>query len=258
VAAGDSHTCGLGTDSTVTCWGSDGYRIRQVPPGSYSAITSGDEHACALSADGFVQCWGRHTIWGSPFSPQPICGPAGYGVFDDVSGSNPFCSDITWLVEEAIAEGFVDGGFHPLATISRQALAAFLYRYAGEPPFLPPGTPTFSDVPVSHQFFVEIEWLAMAGITGGFADGGYHPGAPITRQSVAAFLYRTAGEPAFIPPTSPTFDDVPLSHPFFVEIEWLASTGVTTGYPDGGYHPTAPVTRQAFAAFLHRYDDLPT
>jgi hypothetical protein len=49
-----------------------------------------------------------------------------------------------------------------------------------------------------------------------------------------------------------SFDDVPPSHPFHEDITWLAGTGITSGYPDGGYHPNDPVTRQAMAAFLRR------
>jgi hypothetical protein len=51
-------------------------------------------------------------------------------------------------------------------------------------------SPSFDDVGLSHQFFAEIEWLAELEITGGFADGGYHPGASVSRQSMAAFLHR--------------------------------------------------------------------
>jgi S-layer homology domain len=52
------------------------------------------------------------------------------------------------------------------------------------------------------------------------------------------------------------FSDVPTDHPFFWDIQWLASTGITTGYEDGTFRPEEPVTRQAMAAFLHRYHDL--
>jgi hypothetical protein len=49
-----------------------------------------------------------------------------------------------------------------------------------------------------------------------------------------------------------TFSDVNASHPFYGEIEWLAASGITTGYPDGTFRPGAPVTRQAMAAYLQR------
>jgi hypothetical protein len=190
------------------------------------------------------------------YASEPGCDDGESGVFPDVSADHPFCPDIEWLVAEGITGGFPDGGFHPSAAVTRQSMAAFLYRYAGSPAFTPPGTPSFTDVPASHPFYDEIEWLAASGVTGGFADGGFLPSAAVTRQSMAAFLYRYAGSPTFTPPGSPSFDDVALTHPFYDEIEWLASTAVTGGYPDGGFHPSASVSRQAMAAFLHRYDAL--
>jgi hypothetical protein len=132
-------------------------------------------------------------------------------------------------------------------------MAAFLYRLAGEPTFTPPGSPTFNDVPDDHPFFKEIEWLSSTGVTGGFPDGGYHPTASVTRQSMAAFLYRLNGSPAHTPPDDPTFPDVPESNPFYLEIEWLVAMEVTGGFADGGYHPAAAVSRQSMAAFLHRF-----
>jgi hypothetical protein len=53
-------------------------------------------------------------------------------------------------------------------------------------------------------------------------------------------------------PATATFSDVPTSHPFFQEIEALASSGISTGYVDGTFRPNAYVTRQAMAAFLSR------
>jgi hypothetical protein len=49
-----------------------------------------------------------------------------------------------------------------------------------------------------------------------------------------------------------SFTDVPPSNPFYADINWMAGTGITTGYPDGGFHPAANVTRQSMSAFMHR------
>jgi S-layer homology domain len=48
------------------------------------------------------------------------------------------------------------------------------------------------------------------------------------------------------------FPDVPTGHPFHTEIGAIAKAGITAGFPDGGYHPSDPVTRQAMGAFMHR------
>lgn len=66
---------------------------------------------------------------------------------------------------------------------------------------------------------------------------------------VAVTSLLTAGGTAW---ASHKFNDVPTAHPFHSEISWLAGTGITQGYADGGYHPSDPVTRQAMAAFLKR------
>ena len=120
-----------------------------------------------------------------------------------------------------------------------------------------PDVASFTDVPTDHGFFTEIEWLALNEITTGYADGTFRPTAAVTRQATAAFLFRYAGEPEFTAPATPTFSDVAADHPFFTEIEWFADTGITTGFADGTFRPTAAVTRQATAAFFHRYDQLP-
>ncbi|OWY62547.1 hypothetical protein B7486_57830, partial [cyanobacterium TDX16] len=58
-----------------------------------------------------------------------------------------------------------------------------------------------------------------------------------------------------------TFTDVSLTHPFWEDVEWAAAELITTGYDDGTYRPSAPVTRGAMAAFMFRiwdaFDPLP-
>lgn len=48
---------------------------------------------------------------------------------------------------------------------------------------------------------------------------------------------------------------MPSTHAFFAEVEWLAVSGVTTGFDDGTFRPGEIVSRQAMAAFIHRFDD---
>lgn len=70
---------------------------------------------------------------------------------------------------------------------------------------------------------------------------------------VAVTSVLTAGGTAW---ASHKFNDVPNSNPFHDDISWLAGTGITQGYADGGFHPSDPVTRQAMAAFLKRMHNL--
>lgn len=113
--------------------------------------------------------------------------------------------------------------------------------------------PSFSDVPANHQQYADIVWLANSGITTGYDDKTFKPSAAVNRDAFAAFLYRMAGKPDYTAPATPKFTDVPTGHPFYKEISWLASTGITTGWSDGTFRPGQPISRDAMAAFMYRF-----
>jgi hypothetical protein len=194
--------------------------------------------------------------WSEPSEPTDavVIGPATVE-FSDVDPEHAFFAEITWLAEEGISTGYEDGTFMPAGTLSREAMAAFLYRMAGSPEIVLPDEPTFSDVPETNEFYEAIEWMWQNGLTSGYEDGTFHPTGGLTRQAMAAFLYRAAGWPGGEDPTCvlPPFDDVPVDQAFCGEISWLSLVGITTGYPDGDFLPEEDLTRQAMSAFLYRY-----
>lgn len=175
--------------------------------------------------------------------------------FPDVSIDNSFCAEITWMVDNHVSRGYDDGTYRPAVSVSRQAMAAFLYRLLN-PGDIPAACTTapFTDVGVDHPFCAEIQWMSDAGITTGFDDGTYRGNDAVSRQAMAAFLYRANGEPDGAGPvcTTDPFSDVVVGQDFCGEIDWLKGTGITGGYDDGTYRPTTPVTRQAIAAFIYR------
>jgi murein DD-endopeptidase MepM/ murein hydrolase activator NlpD len=169
------------------------------------------------------------------------------GDFVDTPASNRFCAAILWAAAGGITTGYEDGTFRPTEAVSRQALAAFLFRFQRAQPSFPP---TYTDVDGAHRFADEIGWLQVAGIAAGYPDGSFRPTVPITRQAMASFLWNLAGRPG-APPTA--FTDVPAGHPFAGAIAWLSATGITTGWDDGTFRPGEPLSRQAMVAFLQRY-----
>lgn len=177
--------------------------------------------------------------------------------FDDIA-MNPFAAAIDQVAAAGVTTGYEDGTFRPMASVNRDAMAAFLYRQAGSPAFTAPAVSPFVDVPTSHPFYREICWLADEGISTGWstpAGAAYRPGEPVSREAMAAFLYRFAGEPT-VTGDQDDFIDVPAGHPFATAIDWMAEAGISTGWatPDGPqFRPGASIERQAMAAFLIRF-----
>jgi Tol biopolymer transport system component len=112
-------------------------------------------------------------------------------------------------------------------------------------------TPTFLDVPASNAFFGAIEWMSELQIANGFPGPRFRPADPVKRQQMANFMYNLAGQPAFTPPATPTFVDVPASNPFFLQIEWMISEGIANGFPGHRFKPGDAVKRQQMANFMY-------
>lgn len=174
------------------------------------------------------------------------------GCFTDVPGSAAFALDICTLKNLGVFRGHPDGSFRPEAPVTRAAMISFIYRMAGSPQFTPQQQ-TFNDVAPDNQFYNEIEWAAAQGMTQGWSDGTFRPWQPVARDAVATFLYRQAGSPE-IDTSQQLFYDVAPDNQFYRGISWMGSSGISTGWPDGTYHPLEQTSRNAMAAFLARVE----
>ena len=58
VSAGSEHACGLRPDKSVACWGSDQYGQATPPDGPFESVHAGFLHTCGVRTDGMVECWG--------------------------------------------------------------------------------------------------------------------------------------------------------------------------------------------------------
>ena len=228
-------------------------RSADQPAGApHNGLTLSSVHGFALELDDAVT---DGTVWldgvrvgDADVTPEPP-------VFVDVQPGHLFYADIRWLADNGLSLGTQVGEetyFHPTAPMSRQAMAAFLYRYAGDGWLPEEGARTFSDVGPDHQFYVAVEWMAETGLSTGYEGGTFRPTAPVSRQAMAAFLHRLAGEPDAAGASS--FSDVTATNPFAGAIAWLEEEEIARGYDDGSFGITRPISRQAMAAFLHRFD----
>jgi hypothetical protein len=120
--------------------------------------------------------------------------------FADVSDpTSQFYTYIEWMASQGISTGTVQPSgkplYKPVDAVSRQAMALFMYRLSGET-FTPPAESTFADVAPGTQFYTAVEWMASRGISLGTPQPSgkplFKPTDPVSRQAMAAFLYRLA------------------------------------------------------------------
>lgn len=112
-------------------------------------------------------------------------------------------------------------------------------------------------------FADEIDWLGWSGLSTGYPrrDGSpeFRPAESVTRSAMAALMYRAAGSPKVSVPSRSPFVDVSSSHPFYRAIIWMHTAKIATGTVrrDGSrwFEPSATVSREAMAAFVHRRYD---
>ncbi|MCC5951448.1 MAG: S-layer homology domain-containing protein [Acidimicrobiia bacterium] len=165
----------------------------------------------------------------------------------------------------------LDGEGHSVTGLSETIIAVeagFLVRHVLEPLGIqptpvdptdptdptdpgPPVAPDFSDVPLDHPAHAAIECMAAAGVTAGYPDGTFRPDVPVSRQAMVAFLWHINGSPS-ASNVHPGFSDVDRNHRFASAVAWAEASGTASGYADGTFRPTIPVSRQAAAAFTQR------
>jgi serine protease len=230
---------------------------------------SGTVTVTAHAKTDYVLAEGAATEWTATFKTTAAAyEPPAKSPFADVSTGQQFYKEMAWLADRKISTGWTepDGSrtYRALQPISRDAMAAFLYRMAGSPDYTPPVVSPFADVSTGQQFYKEMAWLAEQRISTGWteADGSrsYRPLQPISRDAMAAFLYRMAKSPQYTPPAVSPFADVSTGQQFYKEMSWLAGNGISTGWTEAGgarsYRPLQPISRDAMAAFLFRLNSL--
>lgn len=183
-------------------------------------------------------------------------GPAmpGTGLVD-VPPGHRFALEIVWLTRLGLLDGRGDGTFAPLHAVDRGELARALFRYGGADDDAPlPVGMVATDVSAAHPFAREIAWAVRHRLVLAHGDGTFRPSRPARRQELVLALHRAIGCP--VPAGVAPFRDVQQWHPSADAIAWAAETGVVRGMPDGTFRPSRPVTRQALAVLLRRFDEL--
>ena len=114
---------------------------------------------------------------------------------------------------------------------------------------------SFSDVPQDAWYHDAVNWACEAGIASGYSAQRFGPNEPITREQLAALLWRSAGSPA--PDSTATFPDQSVISAFAQQAAaWAQQAGIITGRDSGRFDPHGLATRAETAVILSRYDAL--
>lgn len=164
-------------------------------------------------------------------------------------------------VERVCAAGLMNGtgpaSFSPGGTVTRGQIAAILHRLAGEPAAR--GS-SFSDVSASAYYGEAVAWAARQGVVEGFYDGTFRPDLPVSRQQLAAILWRYAGLEGADSGARASLrgyrDAGEVSGYAREAMSWALAEGILQGTRDQTLQPQGRAARGQAAVLLERFQKL--
>ena len=174
--------------------------------------------------------------------------------FTDVSTSDWFYDDVAFVYKNGLFSGTDSRSFSPNASMTRAMLVTVLYRLEGEPTVT--GRSSFTDVRSGAYYEKSVIWAAANGIVTGTDSTSFSPDAKVTREQLAAILYRYAQYRKLDTDASAklnSFTDADSVSAYASEaLGWAVSEGLING-ASGKLMPKSDATRAQVAAILHRF-----
>ncbi|MDE7244369.1 MAG: S-layer homology domain-containing protein [Oscillospiraceae bacterium] len=186
----------------------------------------------------------------SASNPDHTETPVTQTIFHDVPTGAWYAGAVAYCHQQGLMSGVSDNTFAPAETVSRGMLAAILYRQAGSP--AAQISATFPDVPANIWYSNAVAWAAQNGMMSGYADGRFGPNNPVTREQIAAILWRHAGTPQS--DTAEEFSDHSAISAYALDAaNWARDTGVISGDSANRFRPKSAASRAELAVILYRY-----
>ena len=174
--------------------------------------------------------------------------------FTDVRESDWFYEDVAFAYENGLFAGTSDTTFSPNASMTRAMLVTVLYRLEGQPAVN--GRSGFSDVQYNGYYEDAVTWAADNGIVNGTSTTTFSPNENVTREQMAAILYRYAQHKKYNTAASSGLngftDHASVSGYAAASLEWAVAEKLVNGSA-GKLMPTGNATRAQVAAILHRF-----
>ena len=177
--------------------------------------------------------------------------------FGDVKSADWFYNDVKYVYEKGMMAGTAADVFAPNATTTRAMIVTILYRLEGSPAVT--GTSAFVDVPAGQWYTDAVNWAAANQIVKGTSATTFAPNASITREQMAAILYRYAQYKGYDvtkkADLSGYSDNGQVSAYAKDALAWANAAKLINGVTNTTLAPQGNATRAQVSAILHRFCD---
>lgn len=177
--------------------------------------------------------------------------------FSDVRIADWFYNDVKYVYEKGMMSGTAADVFAPNATTTRAMIVTILYRLEGSPAVT--GTSAFVDVPAGQWYTDAVNWAAANQIVKGTSATTFAPNDSITREQMAAILYRYAQYKGYDvtkkADLSGYSDNSQVSAYAKDALAWANAAKLINGVTNTTLAPQGNATRAQVSAILHRFCD---
>lgn len=176
--------------------------------------------------------------------------------FDDVPVGSWYEDAVNYVAEKGYLDGVGNNRFNPSGAVTRGQLCTILYAMEGKPTVT--SGSVFPDVQSSRYYYDPVRWAAAKGIVAGYTDGTFKPNVYVSRQQLAAVLYKYTVYKGFDVSVSADItkfaDYSSISNYAVSPMRWAVTHKVMSGTNRNTLNPQSAATRAEFAVMLKAYD----
>lgn len=170
------------------------------------------------------------------------------GGFTDVADNAWYANAVSYVQSHGLMSGTGNNRFSPDTNTTRAMLVTILYHYAGSPTVS--GSANFTDVRQDY-YTTAVNWAAQNNVVSGYGNGRFGVNDSITRQDVAAVLWRYEGSPAA---SAQDFaDESSIASYASAAVDWARANGIISGKGNNRFDPRSNATRAEIATMIMNY-----
>lgn len=170
--------------------------------------------------------------------------------YTDVDAGAWYADAVSYVTDNGLMGGTSSTAFSPEDAMTRAMLATVLYRAADTPAVT--GTDDFTDTADGTWYADAVLWASQQGLVTGYGDGTFGTDDPVSREQIAAILWRYAGSPQA--QDAQAFSDESTISAYAADaVDWARANGIVNGKENNTFDPQGNATRAEVATILRNY-----